>query len=321
MQIKVGEEIIEAEDGLYDLGSWFSGEDGRYLVEKNNGKLYAHYFQGKSKEISDWDEDQESFVCKGSWIKAEIPANTTNTYLLSKLNMNSDIKKARIKINSEEERKILKGFFELQGWRSSDMLNWKGKFPFYGYDEDRGGMNAWPESTGNGICYASLNDFFLKNPIVKYKELRLNDKYTAHIYPDRVMVGDIKVSFDTIREIVSDKFSTKVLDNIVVRVPTQELFSIVNSLAQNPCVNNYWNTYKEESYILFEKGCSRFGYTSYPGFKDHPEVQIADLFIKKPHKVKIDDEYTAVIKGDQISIGCQDFSLKTVKELAALIPN
>lgn len=229
----------------------------------------------------------------------------------------NDLKIARIKINSEEERQILKGFFELQGWKCSNMADWRGNFPFYGYNSCANEVISH-DLGATGVFYNSLNDFFLKKPIVKYKEFKLNKDYTAHIYPDKVMVGEVEVSFATIREIVSDKPSD-ILNNCVVRVPTQELFDIVNKLGENPIDNENWRTYKDQTYIRFENEYSYFGSLSGGVFYDFPEVQIADLFITKPREVKINEEYTALITGDEARIGCQNFKLSLIKQLADLL--
>ncbi len=237
--------------------------------------------------------------------------------------MNTDIKKARIKINSEEERLILKGFFELQGWRPSDMRNWNGTFPFYGYDENFGKMNSWPEGTTSGVCYASLNDFFLKKPIVKYKEFKLNDEYTAHIYPDKVMVGDIKVSFDTIQKIISNP-TKNFPEKFAVRTPTQELLDLalnqLKFLYPNNKVRNITLQHRNQTAISLQPKEIYYCTNDYFQRQNWAFVEIADLFLSEPYGVKINDTYTAVVKGDLIKIGCQTLPLSVVKELAALLP-
>lgn len=59
-------------------------------------------------------------------------------------------------------------------------------------------------------------------------------------------------------------------------------------------------------------------------FENHPskEATLDDLYkIKEGVKVKLNDEYTAIIKDDVVEIGCQEFSFSVIKKLYKEIKN
>ncbi len=176
-------------------------------------------------------------------------------------------------------------------------------------------------------CEVISLEEFLSLPFPKKEPtLELSPGYVAVVKKDKVVVGEIEVSFATVREIhraLNDP-STVLPASFGIWTPTKELYDItlakLKEIYKKEPYSHYWQD--KETCVFYNYGNNNRVAIGNRNNKDAPLIDIAKLWEEKPVvEIKINNRYTAVIKDGTVSVGCQkNLGKDKVEALVALLP-
>lgn len=177
-----------------------------------------------------------------------------------------------------------------------------------------------------GYPIISLEEFLSLPFPKKEPTLELSPGYVAVVKKDKVVVGEIEVSFATVREIYRalNEPSTVLPEKFGIWTPTKELYDIaltkLKEIYKKEPYSHYWQD--KETCVFYNYGNNNRVAIGNRNNKDAPLIDIAKMWEEKPvAEIKINNRYTAVIKDGTVSVGCQkNIGKDKIEALVALLP-